>query len=424
MINKTKDSFDLRFCKKISSKIFNEVRELTRDIEGVTRESYGKGENVTSNYLINLAKQNDLFIEIDKASNIYFSLNNNVNEKYILIGSHIDSVPMGGNFDGLAGVVAGLTILIEIKNKKIVNLPNLKVLALRGEESAWYGINYIGSKAIFGLLNEKNLNLKHREKDLTLFEAMNTCKVDLNIIKSKKTLLDKKNILAFVEVHIEQGPVLIQKNWPAAIVTGIRGNFRYRNIICKGSAGHSGTIPRWLRNDAVFAASDLIMRMDDHWSSILQHGGDLVLTSGIFFTDSNHHAMSRIPGELYFSFESRSEDEEILLALDDLLRSECKTIEKERGVDFIFDEVIKSKPAKIDDEILKKLQYAAKLNKLKDALIPSGAGHDASVFSNEGIPTGMIFIRNANGSHNPSETMNINDFLIGVTILKDFIFNF
>ena len=80
-----------------------------------------------------------------------------------MVGSHIDSVPMGGNYDGLAGVVAGLVILIELKNKNISDIPNLKVLALRGEESAWYGINYIGSKAIFGLLSSKHLNLNHRD---------------------------------------------------------------------------------------------------------------------------------------------------------------------------------------------------------------------------------------------------------------------
>lgn len=416
--------FDLNFYKSLSLKIFKDIKKLTSDINGVTRESYGKGEKLAYDYLINLAKVNDLFIETDEALNTYFSLKKNSTENYLLVGSHIDSVPMGGNYDGLAGVVAGLVILIELKNKNISDIPNLKVLALRGEESAWYGINYIGSKAIFGLLSSKHLNVNHRDKNLKLFEAMASNNININKIKSQKKLLNKNQILGFIELHIEQGPVLIQKKWPVAIVTGIRGNFRYRKILCKGMAGHSGTIPRWLRNDAVFATSDLIMRMDEHWSTILQHGGDLVLTSGIFHTDSNHHAMSRIPGEVYFSFEARSKDEETLSQLDLLLKSECRTIENERGVKFKFDEIIKSAPASVDALILKKLKDAAAMNGFKDAILPSGAGHDAAVFSNQDIPVGMIFIRNYNGSHNPEEFMDINDFLIGIKILKDFIINF
>ena len=105
-------------------------------------------------------------------------------------------------------------------------------------------------------------------------------------------------------------------------------------------------------------------------------------------------------------------------------RDDTKTIENERGVKFKFDEIIKSAPASVDALILKKLKDAAAINGLKDAILPSGAGHDAAVFSNQDIPVGMIFIRNYNGSHNPEEFMDINDFLIGIKILKDFIINF
>ena len=213
-------------------------------------------------------------------------------------------------------------------------------------------------------------------------------------------------------------------SWPAAIVTGIRGNNRHHNIICRGSAGHSGTIPRYLRKDAVFAAAELITRMDDHWNTIQQHGGDLVLTSGIFQTDSSHHAMSRIPGEVYFSFESRSQDSATLDALEALLKSECKTIERERGVKFEFDNVIKSYPAELDDGIIKKLLDASTSLNLPSASLPSGAGHDAAIFANSGVKTGMIFIRNDKGSHNPDETMETQDFITALSILKKFIIDY
>ena len=213
----------------------------------------------------------------------------------------------------------------------------------------------------------------------------------------------------------------MDKNWPIAVVTGIRGNYRHHKIRCKGTAGHSGTIPRYLRKDAVFAGADLITRMDDHWNTIEQHGGDLVLTSGIFHTDVDNQAMSRIPGEILFSFESRSQDISTLDALEGLLRSECKTIEREKGVCFEFDNLIKSDPAECNQEIVKKLLDASESLGFPRVSVASGATHDAAIFSNQGIKTGMIFIRNDKGSHNPDERMEIKDFMKSVSTLNKFL---
>ncbi|MDB0048888.1 hydantoinase/carbamoylase family amidase, partial [Alphaproteobacteria bacterium] len=384
--------YDEKWIERLAITIFDDIAVLTKDRHGVSRETYGKGETDAINYLSKLAVELGLYVEVDDAANVFFSSKPIVNSRYMLIGSHMDSVPLGGNFDGLAGVLAGFLILSYLsKNKINLSLP-LKVIALRGEESAWYGRNYIGSKSIFGLLTKEDLNSTHRKTGEKLSKAMQSCGVDINKIQSSISLIDKENIELFIELHIEQGPILVDRNWPAAIVTGIRGNNRHHNIICKGSAGHSGTIPRYLRKDAVFAGADLITRMDDHWNTIQQHGGDLVLTSGIFHTDSDHHAMSRIPGEIFFSFESRSQDVATLDALEALLKSECKTIERERGVKFEFDDLIKSSPAELDEVIIKNLLDAGESLGFERASLPSGAGHDAAVFANVGIKTGMIFV--------------------------------
>ena len=416
--------YDEKWIERLAITIFDDIAVLTKDRQGVSRESYGKGETDAINYLSKLAVELGLYVEVDDAANVFFSSKPIVNSRYMLIGSHMDSVPLGGNFDGLAGVLAGFLILSYLsKNKINLSLP-LKVIALRGEESAWYGRNYIGSKSIFGLLTKEDLNSTHRKTGEKLSKAMQSCGVDINKIQSSISLIDKENIELFIELHIEQGPILVDRNWPAAIVTGIRGNNRHHNIICKGSAGHSGTIPRYLRKDAVFAGADLITRMDDHWNTIQQHGGDLVLTSGIFHTDSDHHAMSRIPGEIFFSFESRSQDVATLDALEALLKSECKTIERERGVKFEFDDLIKSSPAELDEVIIKNLLDAGESLGFERASLPSGAGHDAAVFANVGIKTGMIFVRNDKGSHNPYEAMDIKDFMAGLSILKKFIIDY
>ncbi len=421
MLNNKLPLHEEEWIEKLAVKIFSDIESLTRDKIGISRESYGKGEALGIKYLIDLAEEFGFHIEKDDAANVFFSLEKSIKTKYILIGSHIDSVPQGGNFDGLAGVVAGFLLLVNLKEKKIKTSLPVKVLVLRGEESAWYGKNCIGSKALFGLLSLEDLNSTHRTTGEKLSKAMDASGAKLNLIKKSKPLINSQKIEIFIEIHIEQGPILVDKELPIAIVTGIRGNYRHHKIRCIGNAGHSGTIPRYLRKDAVFAGADLITRMDDHWNTIEQHGGDLVLTSGIFHTDIDNQAMSRIPGEILFSFESRSQDIATLDALESLLRSECKTIERERGVHFEFDDVIKSNPAECNQEVVKKLLDASESLGFSRVSMASGATHDAAIFSNQGVKTGMIFVRNDKGSHNPEERMEIKDFMKSVSTLNRFI---
>jgi N-carbamoyl-L-amino-acid hydrolase len=231
-------------------------------------------------------------------------------------------------------------------------------------------------------------------------------------------LLDPSAVAAWLELHIEQGPVLVARELPVAVVTGIRGNFRHRTIECIGEAGHSGAIPRWLRHDAVFATAELITRLDRHWGTLLERGRDLVLTTGIIGTDPAEHALARIPGHLRFSFEARSQSTETLEAFYELFRSECASISEERGVAFKFDRRLDSAPARMDDAWIGRLREILREMGLPDEPIPSGAGHDAAVFANAGVPSAMIFVRNEHGSHNPEEAMAMDDFLRGAELMR------
>jgi N-carbamoyl-L-amino-acid hydrolase len=210
---------------------------------------------------------------------------------------------------------------------------------------------------------------------------------------------------------------MIARDLPVAVVTGIRGNIRHRKVVCRGEAGHSGTIPRWLRKDAVFAFADLVMRLDEHWRVLLERGLDLVVTTGIVATEPAEHAISRIPGEVEFSFEVRSQSHDSLEAFYELFRSECRAVGAERRVRFELDDRVYTEPARMDGAVIQKLVAAGERSGVKSELLPSGAGHDAAVFANAGIPSGMIFVRNANGSHNPDEAMDIDDFMKGVDLL-------
>src|SRR5690606_33423454 len=132
------------------------------------------------------------------------------------------------------------------------------------------------------------------------------------------------------------GPVMVARNLPVAVVTGLRGNIRHRDVVCRGEAGHAGAIPRWLRHDAVMATADLLHRYDAHWRALLERGLDLVVTAGMISTNPEEHAMSRIPGECRFCLEVRSQSIDTLEAFYQLMRSEADNVGRERGVAFEF----------------------------------------------------------------------------------------
>jgi len=401
--------------RPMAEKLFSDVRELTFDGVGVTRQSYGRGESDTADYLRAFAASEGLEVRADRAANLVFGLPQTAAASAVTwCGSHIDSVPQGGNFDGYAGVVAGLLCLIAQKAGGTPYARPLEVVAFRGEESAWFGKAYMGSGALFGKVSESDLALKQRSTGESMEACMRRCGADVEAIRAQQPLLDKARIKAYLELHIEQGPVMVARQLPLAVVSGIRGNVRHNRVVCHGDAQHSGVVPRWLRHDAMFAVADLIMRIDEHWRVLLERGTDLVVTTGIVSTDPAEHSISRIPGQVSFSLEARSKSTDTLEAFYQLMRAECGSIERERGVRFEFDRRLLSDPATMDEKLCGVLSEACAAQEAAFELIPSGAGHDASLFANAGIPSGMLFVRNQNGSHNPHEAMDIEDFMLGV----------
>lgn len=402
----------------IAQRIFDDVAAATADTRGVTRESYGAGEDAAMEVLAGHAARLGLRCERDPYQNLWFRLPQDTSDApCVLIGSHVDSVPQGGNFDGLAGVVAGMLVLHRIQQQGVQTAQPVRTIALRGEESAWYGKAYIGSSALLGKLTEADLQNPHRSGQGALSDALRAAGVDMPRLLSAAPLLGPQNVSAYMELHIEQGPVMVNRQWPIAAVTGIRGNMRHNNVRCIGEAGHSGAVPRWLRKDAVLAVADLLARLDEHWRVLLQMGMDMVMTVGICATAAQSHAVSVIPGEVGFSFEVRSQDVETLERFYALMREECTAVEKARGIRFEFDRRMFTPPALMDAGWLQRLDAAAARAGAALAHMPSGAGHDAAMFANAGIPSAMVFIRNENGSHNPDEAMDLADFLAGTDLM-------
>ena len=411
---------ELQALQPLAQQIFADIRKLTFDGVGVTRASYGEGENACAAYLTTLVRSEGLDVTTDRAGNfIYFDPADTRTTPAIWSGSHLDSVPQGGNYDGLAGVVAGLLVLIAAKRAAVTLPAPLKVIGFRGEESAWFGKAYMGSGALWGKLTAADLALKRRGDEITLRDALAACGADMDAIARQEKLFNPADIRAYVELHIEQGPVMVARDIPVGVVSGIRGNVRHNKIECFGDAQHSGVVPRWLRKDAVFAVSDLIVRLDNHWRALLERGTDLVVTCGVVQTNPAEHSISRVPGYAHFSFEARSKSSDTLEAFYQLVQAELASIERERGVKFVLDRRLTSEPAVTDAQLCELMAKACRERGIAHERIASGAGHDAALFANGGVPSAMVFVRNQNGSHNPHEAMELSDFMLGTQVMAD-----
>lgn len=401
--------------------LFEDLRRATGDGDGdgISRVAYSERETAALDVVAARARELGLPVEWDAGRNLLITLaGSQPGLPFIACGSHMDSVPHGGNFDGAAGVVAGLAVLAGFVKAGFRPRRTVRVFGLRGEESARFGRAYIGSRALFGQLSAEELALPASDTGQTLGACMRDVGVDVDKVARGQPLVDAKKVAAWLELHIEQGPVLEARDLPIGIVQGIRGNLRHRTIACVGEAGHSGAVPRWLRHDAVFAAAELVSRLDAHWRSFLEQGQDLVVTSGIFGTEAEEQAIARIPGLVRFSIDFRSHSSATLEAFYAVFQGECDRIATERGVQFRLDPRCDTPSATLDRGWIERLKAAARELGIPDEEIPSGGGHDAAVFANAGIPSAMLFVRNANGSHNPSEAMDLNDFVSGVAVLR------
>ena len=398
--------------------LFDQLREQSFDGTGISRESYGPSETLGMETLAEAARAEGLEISTDAAANVIVTLpGEDRTAPAIACGSHVDSVPQGGNFDGAAGVVAGLMALVRAKREQPVPPRDVKVFMLRGEESAWFGRAYVGSSAMFGTFDPNDLELRNRNTDRTLREYMAEAGADVDRIAAGDAWIGAGDLACFFELHIEQGPVMVARKVPVGLVTGIRGNIRRPKVVCKGEAAHAGAVPRWLRHDAVFAMSELVTRLDQHWISLMEQGEDLVLTLGIVGTNPAEHAMSRVPGEIGFSLEYRSQSESTLQFFGEIIEEEMANVGRSRGVSFELGPAMPTAPAKTDPALVDLLAVQCEMADIRYERLPSGAGHDAAVFANAGIPTAMVFVRNEHGSHNPHEAMDFDDFFMGAEVL-------
>jgi N-carbamoyl-L-amino-acid hydrolase len=338
----------------------------------------------------------------------------------IVIGSHLDSVPQGGNYDGAAGVVAGLSAVRTLRVARIELPYDVTVMGIRAEESAWFDVPYLGSAGAFGLLDPACLAVTRSDNGRTLEATLQECGFEPQAIRERRRMLEPAAIRAYLELHIEQGPTLVARALPAAVVSGIRGCRRFRSARCIGAYGHSGAVDRRYRRDAVAATVALLHYLESEWLRLEAVGADLVVTSGELYTNSALHGPSKIAGETQFVIDIRSVSAATMDQMVRATRAAAERIGRDYRVRFELGETSDSPPALMDERL--RAPLLALLERPFE--MASGAGHDAAIFATLGIPTAMIFVRNEHGSHNPAEAMAMDDFATGTDALLRLLVDF
>jgi beta-ureidopropionase / N-carbamoyl-L-amino-acid hydrolase len=405
----------------LAATLFEALSRATRRGHGIVRDSYGAGEQAAHDIVRSAAVAMGLEVSVDAIGNLFVTLpGSDRSAPRIIMGSHLDSVPQGGNFDGAAGVVAGLSVLSALRRARLTPRWDLSVMGIRGEESAWFDIAYIGSHGAFGLLDPACLAIGRSDNGQSLEAALTQQGFDPEPIRARRSLLDPRSIRAYLELHIEQGPTLVARGLPAAVVSGVRGCKRFRNARCTGEYAHSGAVDRVYRSDAVAATVAFLHHMEQVWLEQERSGADLVLTSGELYTDPAMHGPSRIAGEARFVLDVRSLADATMETIAAEARAAAVRIGAAYRVDIDLGASSDSPAAVMDPRLRSRL-----LGLLEQPFeMPSGAGHDAAVFCKVGVPSAMIFVRNQHGSHNPHEAMALADFAVGARALLGLLLEF
>lgn len=401
-----------------AKRLFTELAELSADPPGVTRASFGLLECAAHDMIRREAEAIGLEHRADVVGNLYVTLPGRDRTAPVLMtGSHLDSVRHGGNYDGAAGVLAGLFMLEHLAQGPQPHY-DVTLMAIRAEEMIWFPEHYLGSRAAFGLLPQDTADrVKRSDTGRTLADHMIEAGFDPQAIRDGRAQLDPGRIRAFVEVHIEQGPVLVDAKTPIGIVTGIRGNMRHRYASIIGKTTHAGGVPRQTRQDAVMAGAELVATLENWWLQTENAGGDMVLTIGEFTTDPAQHGITKVPGHLSFTLDMRSQDTVILDRFDRFLQATTAEIATKRHVSIDLGPATYAAPAPMDPAVQTGLIEAAQHCGIDHTSLPSGGGHDCATFAGIGVPAGMLFIRNENGSHNPDEHMELDDFHCAAEVL-------
>lgn len=337
--------------------------------------------------------------------------------KALLTGSHFDTVRNGGKYDGRLGILLPIAVVKRL-NEHGIRLPfHLDVIAFAEEEGLRYRSSFLASSALVGSFDPGWLNVLD-EDGVSMRDAMRAAGLPATEAAVRALARDPARMLGYVEVHIEQGPVLLERGLPLGIVTSIAGSVRMSAAV-EGLASHAGTTPMAMRRDAFAAAAEMALAIESRCAQ----APTLVGTVGSVAVPNG--AANVVPGRCEFSIDIRAGDDATRdAAVEDILRV-CEAIADRRGVTLTLQRTMRVPCAPCTPALMEQLAAAVERAGVTPFHIASGAGHDAMMMARV-TPAGMLFVRCGHGgiSHNPDETVAVEDVEIAGLVFLDFLRNF
>ncbi|PAD23247.1 allantoate amidohydrolase [Niallia circulans] len=398
--------------KRRYEELLNNMNQYNSGTKGITRVAFTNEEQACSHAFMRLCKNEGLEIRMDYCGNIIARREGKQKDlPPVVIGSHLDTVYQGGKYDGVVGVTAGLEVIKRLNEQNLETEHPIEIISFACEESSRFGVSTVGSKAMAGTLQkEKYRHLKDKD-GITFEKALSLCalRFDQLDLASRAT----ERFQAFFELHIEQGPILMNTNKKIGIVTGVAAPVRFI-IEVKGAASHSGTTPMNMRKDALLGASELALALEEA-AKEEQHNGT-VATIGVLSIPMG--AMNVVPGTVEMKIDIRSTSTASRNKVLTALLKKMEDVQERRGLTITSQEISKEEPVQLSKELTLQIEKICLEKKLPYQWMQSGAGHDAMNMTSFG-PVGLIFIPSLNGiSHHPDEHTDLDDILIGIDVLE------
>ena len=386
-----------------------ELAEIGRsEGSGVTRLSFTEEERAAKGLVASYMREAGLEVRQDAVGNLIGRREGSDPEApIVLAGSHVDSVPNGGDFDGPLGVLAAVEALQVMEERYVETGRPIEVVAFTDEEGARFGFGMIGSRATAGTLTPEDLD-REDESGVSIAGAMRDSGLDPERID--EAARPEGSIHAYVELHIEQGRILENEDLPVGVVTGIAGPVWLR-LTLEGEAGHAGTTPMGLRHDALVAAAAIVGRVEREAArtgTTVGTVGQLELKPG---------GINIIPGHVSFSLDLRDIDQEVRDGVEARISDEAGRICEERGIGLETQILQRLPPVLCSDLVQEAVREACDALGFEPFELASGAGHDGMHLADL-CPIGMIFVRSKDGlSHNPDEWSSREDCAAGAEVL-------
>lgn len=391
-------------------KDFEAMAQLTAPVEGINRLAFTDADWAGRQYIIDRMTDAGLSIEIDDFGNVIgYKSGKKPELPVVMVGSHTDSVPNGGNYDGVVGVLSAIEVIRSMIDDGYEHDHTIAVVSFMCEESGRFGNATLGSKAMRGELTLQDLHHLVDKQGISLYEALKGRNLNPDGIE---TMAYKRPVKSFTEIHIEQGKVLEHEQKTIGIVTGIAAPERFY-VTIRGNADHSGATPMNLRHDALCGASKIILGIEEIAS--MQEEPPVVGTVGV--VEVTPGAMNVIPGAVKLGVDIRSISKAARDSVVTLVKEFIDITAEKRGLSYTIETIAQDQPVEMHPAMIREIEEAVKSVGVEYMTMPSGAGHDAMHWA-EVVPTGMIFIPCRDGiSHNPAEFAEMDDIVTGADVL-------